>query len=344
MSEPLVIIGNGMAAARLADELSKRALGRYAVAVIGAEPRLAYNRVLLSSVLAGEVPSSDIELKPTALVARPRYHAALRLRRDRNRHGGAQRDARGRRAPALLQAGVRDRLAADPARDPRHGSAGRHHVSRRRRRLERSGIAPARVTRVVVIGGGLLGLEAAYGLAKAGARVTLVHLMDRLMERQLDSRAARMLQRAVEAKGIKVILKADTAGIGGSGSVESVTLKDGRTIEADAVVVAIGIRPNADLAREAGIARQARHRGRRRAGDQRARHPRDRRMRRASRHLSTDWSSPPTSRRACWPHCLTGRTARLRRQRARHQPEGLRRQCVLGRRLSRRRMAPKRSS
>ena len=65
MSEPLVVIGNGMAAARLCDELSRRALGRYAVAVVGAEPRLAYNRVLLSSVLAGEVPSSDLELKPT---------------------------------------------------------------------------------------------------------------------------------------------------------------------------------------------------------------------------------------------------------------------------------------
>src|SRR5204863_9962026 len=64
MSEPLVVIGNGMAAARFADELSKRALGRYAVAIVGAEPRLAYNRVLLSSVLAGEVASSDIELKP----------------------------------------------------------------------------------------------------------------------------------------------------------------------------------------------------------------------------------------------------------------------------------------
>src|SRR3984893_5231265 len=65
MSEPLVVIGNGMAAARFADELSRRALGRYAVAVVGEEPRLAYNRVLLSSVLAGEVPSSDIELKPS---------------------------------------------------------------------------------------------------------------------------------------------------------------------------------------------------------------------------------------------------------------------------------------
>jgi nitrite reductase (NADH) large subunit len=107
--------------------------------------------------------------------------------------------------------------------------------------------------RVVVIGGGLLGLEAAYGLAKAGARVTVLHLMDRLMERQLDAQAARMLRRTVEAMGIEVILNADTSEINGHGRVEGVTLKDGRTIAADAVVVAIGIRPSADLAREAGV-------------------------------------------------------------------------------------------
>jgi nitrite reductase (NADH) large subunit len=107
--------------------------------------------------------------------------------------------------------------------------------------------------RVVVIGGGLLGLEAAYGLAKAGARVTVLHLMDRLMERQLDAQAAAMLRRAVEAMGVEVILQADTAEISGGSRVESVALKDGRTIEADAVVVAIGIRPSADLARDAGL-------------------------------------------------------------------------------------------
>jgi nitrite reductase (NADH) large subunit len=106
---------------------------------------------------------------------------------------------------------------------------------------------------VVVIGGGLLGLEAAYGLAKAGANVTLVHLMDRLMERQLDTRAAVMLKRAVEAKGIRVLLEAETAGIVGTDHVEAVVLKDGRTVAADAVVVAVGIRPNAALARAAGI-------------------------------------------------------------------------------------------
>jgi nitrite reductase [NAD(P)H] large subunit len=108
--------------------------------------------------------------------------------------------------------------------------------------------------RVVVIGGGLLGLEAAYGLAKARARVTLVHLMDRLMERQLDARAALMLKRAVEAKGIAVRLEADTARIIGKSRVEAVELRDGSIIPADAVVVAVGIRANAELARTAGLA------------------------------------------------------------------------------------------
>src|SRR6202044_340493 len=96
-------------------------------------------------------------------------------------------------------------------------------------------------TRVVVIGGGLLGIEAAYGLAKAGAKVTLVHLMDRLMERQLDARAASMLKRAVETKGITVELEAATARLTGRDCVEAVELKDGRILPVDTVVTAVGI-------------------------------------------------------------------------------------------------------
>jgi nitrite reductase (NADH) large subunit len=108
--------------------------------------------------------------------------------------------------------------------------------------------------RVVVVGGGLLGLEAAYGLAKAGATVTLVHLMDRLMERQLDAPAAELLKSLVERKGIKILLNANTARIHGETQVEGVELTDGRRIDADAVIFAAGIRPNVALAKEAGIA------------------------------------------------------------------------------------------
>jgi len=253
MSEPLVVIGNGMAAARFADELSARALGRYAVAVVGAEPRLAYNRVLLSSVLAGEVASSDIELKPQ------------RWWRDRGitlRYGCRATSIDTKARSVALADGASLEFSklvfatgSQPIRPAIPGMSLPGVITFRDINdiwsiWHRAGAGD----RVVVIGGGLLGLEAAYGLAKAGARVTVLHLMNRLMERQLDPQAASLLQRAVEAMGIEVILGADTAGIIGSDQVEGVGLKGGRTIEADAVVVAIGIRPSADLARDAGIA------------------------------------------------------------------------------------------
>ena len=252
MSEPLVVIGNGMAAARFADELSKRALGRYAIAVVGEEPRLAYNRVLLSSVLAGEVASSEIELKPQGwwrdrgITLRYGCRATAI---DTHARTVALADGESLAFSKLVFA-----TGSQPIRPALPGMALPGVITFRDINdiwsiWHRAGTGD----RVVVIGGGLLGLEAAYGLAKAGARVTVLHLMDRLMERQLDPHAARMLQRAVEGMGIEVVLSADTAEISGTSRVEGVTLKDGRTIEADVVVVAIGIRPSADLARDAGI-------------------------------------------------------------------------------------------
>ena len=94
MSEPLVIVGNGMAALRLVEELGRRALGRYAIAVIGDEPQLAYNRVLLSSVLARDVSRERHRIALRRLVARPRRHVALRPSRDRDRYGNPPREAR----------------------------------------------------------------------------------------------------------------------------------------------------------------------------------------------------------------------------------------------------------
>jgi nitrite reductase (NADH) large subunit len=114
-----------------------------------------------------------------------------------------------------------------------------------------SGVAAGRPA--VVIGGGLLGLEAAYGLAKAGVRVTLLHLASRLMERQLDDPAALLLKAAIEAKGCEVLLDADTARVLGTTHVEGVQLTDGRIIPADLVVCAVGVRPNIDLGRAAGL-------------------------------------------------------------------------------------------
>lgn len=253
MSEPLVIIGNGMAAARLADELARRALGRYAIAVIGDEPRLAYNRVLLSSVLAGEIGADEIELKPArwwrdhgVTLSYGRAAATVDLA---VRHVTL---VDGREVPfskLVFATGSQALRLAVPGAD----LAG-VQTFRDSRDVESLLRLAAAKCRVVVVGGGLLGLEAAYGLAKAGARVTLVHLMDRLMERQLDSPAAALLRRLVEAKGVEVLLAASTARIVGEDKVEGVELADGRRLAADAVIFAAGIRPNVALARAAGVA------------------------------------------------------------------------------------------
>jgi nitrite reductase (NADH) large subunit len=253
MSEPLVIIGNGMAAARLCDELLQRALGRYAIAVIGQEPQLAYNRVLLSSVLAGDVPQSEIVLKSAswwrdrgvtlcygaAAIATDLAARAVTLADGKKFKFAKLVFATGSSAIRLPIAGAqlpgvlafRDIEDVDSITRAAHPGA-----------------------RAVVIGGGLLGVEAACGLAKVGVKVTLVHLTDRLMERQLDPRAAAMLKRAVEKKGVKVLLNVATARFIGDRYVKAVEFSDGRTVAADMVVVAVGIKPNAELAAAAGLA------------------------------------------------------------------------------------------
>jgi nitrite reductase (NADH) large subunit len=253
MSEPLVIIGNGMAAARLADELAKRALGKFAVAVIGDEPRLAYNRVLLSSLLAGDVGAADLELKSAqwwrdrgvtlnygcAAVAVDLAYREVRLADQRRVPFSRLVFATGSQAIRLNVPGAE--------------LEGVHTFRDRRDADSLLGLAADR-KRVVVVGGGLLGLEAAYGLARAGARVTLVHLMDRLMERQLDAAAAALLKRLVEARGVIVKLAMSTARIVGTSSVEAVEFACGTRLTADAVIFAAGIRPNAALAQAAGVA------------------------------------------------------------------------------------------
>ena len=253
MSEPLVIVGNGMAAARLVDELAKVALGRYAIAVIGDEPRLAYNRVLLSSVLAGETASHDIELRP-ATWWRARG-VTLKYGCRATEVDVGRREVKIENEESIPFSKLILTTGSSPLRLNVSGAdlAG-VHTFRDSRDVDLLLTLAAQKKRVVVVGGGLLGLEAAYGLAKAGAPVTLVHLMDRLMERQLDAPAAELLKSLVERKGIEILLNANTARIQGETRVEGVELTDGRRIDADAVIFAAGIRPNIALAREAGIA------------------------------------------------------------------------------------------
>jgi nitrite reductase (NADH) large subunit len=253
VSEPLVIVGNGMAAARLVDELARVALGRYAIAVIGDEPRLAYNRVLLSSVLAGETASHDIELKPAAWW-RDRG-VTLKYGCVATEIDVGRRELKIANEESISYSKLVLATGSSPLRLNVPGAGlGGVHTFRDSRDVDLLLTLAAARKRVVVVGGGLLGLEAAYGLAKAGARVTLIHLMDRLMERQLDAPAAELLKTLVERKGIKILLDADTARIRGEKFVEGVELADGRNLDADAVIFAAGIRPNTALAKEAGIA------------------------------------------------------------------------------------------
>jgi nitrite reductase (NADH) large subunit len=253
VSEPLVIVGNGMAAARLVDELAKVALGRYAIAVIGDEPRLAYNRVLLSSVLAGETASHDIELRPAGWwrdrgVTLKYGCCATEIDAGRSELKIANEESISYSKLVLATGSTPLRLNV-----PGAGLNG-VHTFRDSRDVDLLLTLAAGKKRVVVVGGGLLGLEAAHGLAKAGARVMLIHLMDRLMERQLDAPAAELLKTLVERKGIKILLNANTAALHGETRVEAIELVDGRRIDTDAVIFAAGIRPNTALAKEAGIA------------------------------------------------------------------------------------------
>jgi nitrite reductase (NADH) large subunit len=248
----LLVIGNGMAGLKLLEELAGRMPGHFDVTVVGAEPEPAYNRVLLSSLLAGEIATGDVAMKSRDWY---REHGIVLL----TGCAVARLDPDARRA-VLADGSV---LAFDvcvlatgsqPVRltMPGHELPG---VMTFRTLADIAVLSDhaGRKTPTVVIGGGLLGIEAAYGLARAGAPVTLVHVMDKLMERQLDAEGAALLKTALEARSITVALNANTARILGTGAVEGVELSDGRTIGCGLVVMAVGVRANADLARAAGI-------------------------------------------------------------------------------------------
>ncbi len=255
MKPRLLIIGNGMASIRFIEELMRLAPSRFAITVVGAEADPAYNRVLLSPLLAGEIALADVELKP------PHWYETHGIELITS-NAVATLDplvkiaklASGRTISfdtCVLATG------SEPLRLPVPGAelAG---VLTFRTTADVARMAAAAKTGkdAAVIGGGLLGIEAAYGLARLGVKVTLIHLVNRLMERQLDAEAARLLKRAIEAKGVEVLLEAQTEAITGNGAVEAVRLKDGRVIPCGLVVMAAGVRPQASLARTAGLAVQ----------------------------------------------------------------------------------------
>ncbi len=250
----LVVVGNGMAGVRTLEELLAAAPDRYDITVFGAEPHPNYNRILLSPVLAGETKPSEIVLNGLEWYWSHgiRLHLGKRVARiDRRRRFVIAED--GTEAPydrLLLATG------SNPIMLPIAG-CGLAGVRTYRDFADTGEMigAAARYQRAVVIGGGLLGLEAANGLRSRGMEVTVVHVMPCLMERQLDSTAAGMLQTALEARGILFRLSAQTMSLvpGRYGRVGAVVLADGTHLPAELVVMAVGIRPNIELAQKAGL-------------------------------------------------------------------------------------------
>jgi nitrite reductase [NAD(P)H] large subunit len=244
-------VGGGMAALKLVEEIVALCPGRYDIVLVGKEPHAPYNRVLLSSLLAGEAEEADIELRPRSWYADNGVELMC---------GTPASQLRPAERELTLATGERlsyDRLVLATGSNairlpiPGHDLPG---VATFRDLADVEALrAVAAGGRAVVIGGGLLGIEAAYGLSRRGLNVTLVHIMPRLMERQLDAAAAALLKTAVERLGIEVLLEAQTASVEGDGQVERVVLNDGRTLPANLVVMAAGVRPETSLAEGAGI-------------------------------------------------------------------------------------------
>jgi nitrite reductase (NADH) large subunit len=249
----LVMIGNGMAGCRTLEELLKLAPDLYDITVFGAEPQPNYNRILLSPVLAGETTLQDIVLNDYKWYADNNItlHAGKEVTKiDRvNRKVIASDGTEAEYDRLLLATGSLPFMLPVPGHDLPGVIAFRDIKD-----VDTMVEAAAKYKHAVVIGGGLLGLEAANGLKLRGMDVTVVHLPDILMERQLDPTAAKMLQASLEEKGLNFLMAKQTEQIiGKEGRVAAVRFKDGQEVPADLVVMAVGIRPNAALAEAAGI-------------------------------------------------------------------------------------------
>jgi nitrite reductase (NADH) large subunit len=241
-----------MAGMRTIDEILARDRERFDIEVIGAEPHPNYNRILLSSVLAGEKEIDDIVLHSGDWYARNRIKLSLgdaAVKLDAGAKTIMTAAGRSTGYDALVVATGSRPVVLPVAGLELAGVCAFRNIAD----LELMRETSRRGGRAIVVGGGLLGLEAAFGLMKRGMTVTVLHLMQSLMERQLDEAAGLLLQRDLEKSGITVLTKAQTEAIVGDAHVEAVQLGDGRALAADLVVFAVGVRPNIDLARAAGL-------------------------------------------------------------------------------------------
>jgi nitrite reductase (NADH) large subunit len=252
MKQKLIVIGNGMAGMRTVEEILKRDADHYDITVFGAEARENYNRIMLSPVLSGEKSFEDIIIN-----SREWY-----VENDITLFAGDAVTAIDTSAKTVTSArGLTlgyDKLVLATGSDPfiipvpgkdLEGVVTFRDLDDVNRMLDAAKLGG----RAIVIGGGLLGLEAAVGLKANGMDVTVVHLMDTLMERQLDEAAGYLLVSELEGRGLQVLTGANTKAILGDTKVTGLELVDGTQLKADLVVMAVGIKPNVTLAREAGI-------------------------------------------------------------------------------------------
>src|SRR5574343_79355 len=250
----LVLICNGMAGVRTVEELLKIKPDHYDITSFGAEPHPNYNRILLSPVLAGEMTIQEIVLNELDWYQQNKIklHTGKQIKRiDRLRRKVIAEDGTEEEYDRLLIAtGSVPFMLPVPGNDL-PGVIGYRDIKDTDEMIE-----AARLHKhAVVIGGGLLGLEAANGLKLRGMDVTVVHIGPWLLERQLDDVAGKMLQKSLEDKGLKFLLETQTEALiqGESGRVAAIRFKDGLQIPADLVVMAAGIRPNYSLAEKSGI-------------------------------------------------------------------------------------------
>ena len=254
----LVMVGNGMAGVRTLEELLKISPDLYDITVFGAEPHPNYNRILLSPVLAGEQTLDEIVLNPLSWYEENniKLHLGKKVVEvDRNKR--IVKAADGTEEPydrLLIATGSNPFILPVPGKEL-EGVIAYRDIADTNTMID----AASKFKHAVVIGGGLLGLEAANGLMLRGMQVTVVHIMPWLMERQLDDTAGKLLQKSLEDRGLKFMIGAQTQALigdqdgGKGGRVMAVQFKDGTEVPADLVVMAAGIRPNTELAEKIGL-------------------------------------------------------------------------------------------
>jgi nitrite reductase (NADH) large subunit len=256
MKQRLVVIGNGMAGMRTVEELLTAAPDKYDITVFGAEPYGNYNRIMLSSVLCGEKTIEDIVINDRQWYVDNgiRLHAGNNkavVRIDRvNRRVYAQDGTNAAYDRLLIATGSKPVVPAIPGNDL-EGVISFRDIFDVNRMLSYS----KSHNKAVVLGGGLLGLEAANGLVLRGMDVTVIHNNEVLLNRQMDRQAGEMLRTALEQRGLKFKMAAKTQRLIGDGSdhIKAVRFEDGSELECDLFIMAIGVRPNMALAQEAGL-------------------------------------------------------------------------------------------